>query len=428
MKRLLLVSYFFSPEPSAGSLRAGALARWLPEHGWEIDLVTRTPPDRKPNGRAVVVPHRPWIDRLRMEFGVRPDLWFDAPPPEIAPGPPKNPAARAYGLVRRTLVQASTWPDRAWDWYPRARRALGQSLRERPPDAILTTSPPDAAHFLGAWAQRVTGAPWIADLRDGWADTHLMDRAGWRRRLDARTEREVLTRASLVTTVSETIAEPLARRHGASRVRLVRNGFDPELFPEAASPDRGSLTMLYTGAINPVRNDLAMFLDGAARFLEAEPASSLRLRIVGESSPRVRALVERAGLAARVSLEPRVPHREAVAAMRRAPALLFLPWQDAKNEGIYSAKVFEYVGARRPILAVGAIPGVSGGLVERAGSGRIARTPAEVAARLGELHAANASGRDPWVPDEREVRKHSHREMVATFARELDSLVVRFGA
>lgn len=428
MRRLLLVSYFFPPEPSSGSRRPGALARYLPDRGWEVDVVVRRPDARTTNGRLVVVPYRPLIERLREDLRIRPDLWFRAPPQETwSPGvvePPRSFAGRSYHFFRRTALMAALWPDRTIGWHFSAIRGLRDHLRERPPDAVISTSPPETAHFIGRWISRTTGAIWVADLRDPWASSHLADRPRWRRVLDARAERAVLREADTLVTVSGPIAEETRDRLGR-RVEVIRNGYDPDVFPGAEAPDRTRFTLLYAGAVTTGRHDLGSLAAGLRRFLESrsDARSSFELRFLGEEAPAVRGAF--AGLEAAVRFEGRSPHADAAAAMRRSAANLFLLWQDSGAPGVYSGKLFEYLGARRPVLAVGAIAGVAGALLEETGAGRIARDAGEVASRLAELYDAHRAGRDAWSPAEEKVLEHSHEHMVARFARVLDEALER---
>lgn len=433
--RLLLVSYFFPPEPHAGSLRVGALSKYLPEHGWTVDLVTRVEPDPAPNGRVVVVPHKAWIERLRGDLGIRPDKWFRAPPPETwTPGsvePPRHLSGRMYGVFRRTILQAATWPDRTIGWAGRVRRPLRAMLEEDAPDAILSTSPPETTHFLARWAHRRTGAPWIADLRDPWSETELMAHAAWRRALDRRTERRILAHTRGLVTVSEPIAESLRALHPGREVHAILNGFDPEKFPGPAEPDRSAFTLTYAGGLTLGKHDVFTFLDGARRFLDDCAAAGvdpgLRIRFVGAASPELRGHIARAGLEKVTTCSTRVPHADAVAAMRTSPVNVFFPWQDPERPGVYSGKLFEYLGARRPILAVGAFKGVAGTLVEQSGLGRVAADAAETASLLRVLWNAHRAGADPWSPDETVVTRHSHRAMVARFAELLDAATAERG-
>ena len=54
MKRVLLVAYYFPPQPKAGSLRASYLSTHLREFGWEPTVLTTTFPGQDlANGRAI---------------------------------------------------------------------------------------------------------------------------------------------------------------------------------------------------------------------------------------------------------------------------------------------------------------------------------------------------------------------------------------
>ncbi len=57
-------------------------------------------------------------------------------------------------------------PDARVGWVRHAVRA-GKVLSESPGfDAIVSTGPPHSAHLIGQKLARLTGKPWIADLRD----------------------------------------------------------------------------------------------------------------------------------------------------------------------------------------------------------------------------------------------------------------------
>lgn len=410
-RRLLLIAYFYPPEPSSGARRPAAIAKHLAEHGWEVDVVCRRPDAPTPTGALIAVPFRPWTERVRGRAGGASATVSGVP------------AVSAHPALRSTALAFATYPDRAFGWLRPVTGVLRDHLRVRPPDAILSTSPPETAHLLAKWAKQRARCPWIADLRDPWSDTHLSDHPRWRQALDRWTERHVLAPADALVTVSEPIASSLRKIHGDERVVAIRNGYDPDEFPATPVPvDRRRLAFTYAGGLYP-QNDLGMFLEGSRAFLDQTPGASVTLRILGEIPAALAAQIDRHGLRASTTIEPRRPHADAVAAMRESPVLLFLPWQDAAHPGVYSGKLFEYLGARRPILSVGAEPGVAGALVESTGAGRSAGTVADVVARLREIDAAFRAGRDPWAAPEERIVEHSHLAMVAAFARELDRLV-----
>src|SRR5687768_2309523 len=114
-------------------------------------------------------------------------------------------------------------------WAPFAVRAAFSLHRARPFDAVITTSPPESAHFIG-WALAAKGCAWVADLRDGWMFEPVRPSfpTALQRRIDAWLERRVLQAADIVTCVSRPVVEDLRDRLDVNAV-LTPNGFDPDL-------------------------------------------------------------------------------------------------------------------------------------------------------------------------------------------------------
>jgi glycosyltransferase involved in cell wall biosynthesis len=76
-------------------------------------------------------------------------------------------------------------------------------------------------------------------------------------------------------------------------------------------------------------------------------------RFVGDFPTADREWAERLGLADRLELVPYLPHGEALALQRDSEALLLIvPDAGGRGRGVLSAKIFEYLAAERPILAV----------------------------------------------------------------------------
>src|SRR5713101_9776053 len=67
--------------------------------------------------------------------------------------------ARLFG--RRLLV-----PDENVSWNLTAIPAATRIVKQEEIDVVITTSPPNSIHLVGAAVKRLTGARWVADLRD----------------------------------------------------------------------------------------------------------------------------------------------------------------------------------------------------------------------------------------------------------------------
>ena len=83
------------------------------------------------------------------------------------------------------------------------------------------------------------------------------------------------------------------------------------------------------------------------------------LRFFGRDLGWLGELSRRAAVSRWVHLSPTIPYAECLAEMCRADALLLLLWNDPAEPGVFTRKLFDHLGARRPILAVGRQPNVA---------------------------------------------------------------------
>lgn len=362
MRRVLFVAYDFPPIATAAAQRARRLAQHLPSHGWHPVVVTPRagaswaydpstesdlPPGLEVHRTASVEPSRL---RLRRPRAGAPD----GRRPRMAP------VLREWALV----------PDPQVGWAPFAARA--GLTAGRGAEVVLTTSPPASTHLVGCIITRLTRQPWVADLQDPWS---LPAFQGWRGRfrprLEARLERAVLSRADRVVATTDWLAEHAAVRGAGDRVRVVANGFEPGEYPHAALPD-GAFTIVHTGSFYGPRSPEPL-LAAVATAVSAEPRlrSALRVCLLGsqdaENEARLEGAALRYGLGGILERAGQVPRRQALTAMRAASILALVTDGAEGGRGLVPLKVYEYLGAGRPVLALCPPEGETGRLVRAAG-------------------------------------------------------------
>jgi hypothetical protein len=252
-------------------------------------------------------------------------------------------------------------------------------VRAHRPRAIWSTFPIPTAHLIGHALHRLTGIPWVADFRDPMVQQgDPADPALWK--AYERVERLTLSHAQLnVFTTEGTLALYQARYPQVAREQMavVENGYDEEVFTSLTDShaERGSkLVLLHSGAIYPLERDPSR-LFAALRRLRDEGVLSpgsflLRLRATGHDaaigqtirSERVGDLVE---------LAPPLPYRDAILEMMHAAGLVVLQADEVQTQ--IPAKVYEYLRAGRPILALTDPGSDTGQLMRRAGVSHIAR-------------------------------------------------------
>ena len=237
-------------------------------------------------------------------------------------------------------------------------------------DVVLTTSPPPSLHLLGAAVKRTTGAAWVADLRDPL--TSHPHRRGYESRLARLKEkttggvgRLVASQADAIVAVSDAIAEEMRALEPKGKVVTIANGCDFDDFAglEYHSSDR--LRITHAGHFHGKR-DPKPFL----RALADSGLDDVVVRFAGDFRAADREYAESLGLGDRIELLGDVSRRRSLELQRDSEVLLLLiPESGGRGKGVLTGKIFEYLAAERPILAVVPPDGAAAELVRDTGAG-----------------------------------------------------------
>jgi glycosyltransferase involved in cell wall biosynthesis len=423
-KRLLLVAYYFPPQQSSASVRLGGLARYLPEFGWEPVVLTPglpTPPD--PRFCVIQTPYPGDVSaRIKRRLGLDPvkPLRRKAADPLASGG-----GGRLSGRLVRVAQSVAAYPDEERAWRSAAVKAGARALRDHECAAILSSSGPVTAHLIARDLKAGTNLPWVADLRDLWTQNHYYQFGTLRRMAERRLERRVLSEADCLVTVSAPLAKKLSLMHPHTRTLSIPSGFDPDEVSTHAATDR-EFSIVYTGQLYEGRQDPSPLFRALQGLIDdgAIDASQVRVRFLGDCPRWLRNAVEQHGLGASVDFHGIVPRDEALCRQRSAQLLLLLNWDDPREAGVYTGKVFEYLAARRPILAIGGPKGVVSELLDETGAGHHITELEELKAVLVAWYGDYVSAgevRYGGIPNE--LDKHTQRVMAARYAQALEEAV-----
>jgi glycosyltransferase involved in cell wall biosynthesis len=252
-------------------------------------------------------------------------------------------------------------------------------VREREIDVVLSTSPPNSVHLIASAIARRTGIPHVADFRDSWlANPHRRyERRSVRlkRAAESRIAQRALRRVAAVSAVTPSIAEEAAAlAPPGTTVRVVANGCDFDEFEGLAYARRTSMRIVHAGSFFGQRSPRP-FLAAFAALLRVRPELRGRVQaaFLGELRPADREWALGLGLGEALALEGFRPHAEALAAMRAADVLLLLvPRAGGRGLSVVSGKVYEYLAAERPIVALVPPEGDAATLLRDTGSAWIA--------------------------------------------------------
>ncbi|HZG36365.1 MAG TPA: glycosyltransferase family 4 protein [Gaiellaceae bacterium] len=409
--KLLLVSLYFPPAGGGGVQRPLKFAQYLPALGIETHVLAPDDPKWIHEDAELRVPTQAWVHRARY-VGPR----------------GRKPAEELHGKqgVSRALVQAKLVsrrllvPDENVSWNVTAIPAAVRIAREHEVDVVLTTSPPNSIHLVGAAVKRATGAKWVADLRDSLV-AHPHRRAESvavraKEKVDEGVARLVARSADAITCVSETIADEARRFDPRGRVVTISNGCDFDDFAGLAYTPGRRLRLTHTGSFFGKR-DPRPFLTAVA-----QSGLDVEVRFLGDFRSSDREWGEALGLGDRLTLIPYAPRQRALELQRDSDALLLLiPDADGRGKGVLSGKVFEYLAAERPILAAVPPDGAAADLIRETGAGIVA-PPDDVEAlqaALRELHGRFSDGGLPAVEYPPEMRHRLSRRARAEELAEL---------
>jgi len=388
--RILWVTFDFPPRMSSGAYRPIKVYKYLDPAVCQIDFVTHGE-SRRFAGATLdesllrEVPRPPRVFRVLTPIphdvlpalakrlrGRRPAGSRVSAPPNNATGTSETAAhggdPSKGGLYRRFAMSAY-FPDHLMLWgFLAALRCAWLQLRYGY-DVIYTTSFPESAHLSGRLL-RWLGVPWVVDYRYG-GPLWIKSVVGFRKTAarDARDlafQRNVLRHADCVVTQSEPIRADLARAFGldAGAMHVVPSAFDEADFdgaearPVPFAKAHGQVHVLHVGVMEGVGSqDLQRLVDALNRLDAGVAARGHRLVVHAVGSD----LFDGAGNPFGMRFEYRhhgtVVHHDLPRYLLAADAFLLSTITAAAGNdairGFIPSKLWEYLGARRPVLMVG---------------------------------------------------------------------------
>jgi glycosyltransferase involved in cell wall biosynthesis len=441
---VLILAYHFPPSIAVGGIRPAKFAKYLPDFGWEPHVLTL------PVGVLPAVdPHRlVGLDGLPIHrtapLPMPLDMYLalkrrfaraavpDTPAGPVAAAPfRRRRLAAARAVAARIFSTFCETPDREAGWVgPAVARGRRLVRRERI-DVVLATAPPPSVAVAGSLLSALTGRPLITDLRDP-LQLHAEKLPALRTWLsdavERRLERRILYGSARILTTTTALRDALLGAHPdltPQAIQTIHNGYDAEDFaalPDEPEPPR-RFTVSYLGTFyvgrspqlllralgglvregSLARRDLDVVFCGDVAFAEGLPVADL---------------IHAAGLDGCVTVKGHVSHRESLTQMRRSAVLVHL----APCEPLQiSAKTFEYLGARRPILSLGR--GAGADLVRRSGAGVVVDPDDLAGAKraLLALYAGWKAGR-AWRP-RIDPAIYERRALTAELAALLDAVL-----
>lgn len=376
MRRVLIITYYWPPAGSSGVQRWLKFVKYLREYGWEPVVYTAKNPEVAavdeslkadiPEGIVVICRNVPephgFYKFITGNRGKKIGMGFTS----------ENSKS---GIVNRLAiwVRGNLFiPDSRMFWISPSARYLTKYLKKYPVDLIITSGPPHSLHLIGLKLKKRMNIPWITDFRDPWTgiyfykDLKLTWLADW---INHKLERKVLKKSDLKVVVSKSMADAF-KRLGFEKTEIVSNGFDHNDYKVNAKIDDNVFSLVHVGTIPPNSNS-NNFWSALSRLARDnyEFNQKLKIQFIGDIDSSVVKSLKDNNLFEKSEMIGYKPHSEIPFFQKSAQVLLVLA--PATSKEVLTGKIFEYLAANRPIIAIGPVGGDLDNLLTETGAGML---------------------------------------------------------
>ena len=373
-KKVLIIAYYFPPMGMGGVQRVAKFVKYLPQFGWQpvvltvkdveylsydSSLMEEIPGDVKIHTTGS-------MDPLRILFLIK--KLFKRK---------KRGKSGSYAEGKSKLLSWFLFPDNKIGWFPWAL-AKGYFLcKKEKIDMIFSTSPPITSHVTGYLLSLLTGIKWVSDYRDLWSGGYQYEYPltfihCW---LKNRLHKTLLKNADGVTAVNHVLLQKLEEKETiAGKSEAIFSGFDREDFKSPPKVRSDLFKIVYMGTFSPDHSPRPFLAALSDLFKEnLIPRNKIKLVHIGLSAG-----IDMDNLLTEYDLEDIVekkgylPHKEAVKFLNQVDLFLLSITPRKQGELIVTGKVFEYIAAQKPILAVVPPKGAAAQIIKEFKAGKIA--------------------------------------------------------
>lgn len=378
MKKVLIITYYWPPSGGAGVQRWLKFSKYLPEFGYFPIILTV---DDKTASYAQ--------QDLTLQMEVSPDLpvyrtkTFEpynlyrklSNKKEIPYGGFSNQQKTTLFDKLSRFIRGNLFvPDPRKGWNRFAIRKALELIKSESISTIITTGPPHSTHLIGIRLKKIAGIRWIADFRDPWTDIYYykeLYHSGLATRYDSCLEKKVLLASDKIITVSEDVKRLLSKKAEglAEKITVIPNGYDETDFKKIEPEKNQFFTIAYIGTV-AMSYRIDRFVEAVYR-LPDKVKEKIKVRFVGNVPEEILNQFVLKNLGSNIEVLGYIPHEQAVRQMKGASLLLLAIPESQNNKGIVTGKFFEYLAARRPILAIGPQEGDVDQMIRDCRAGRL---------------------------------------------------------
>ena len=421
MKKVLIITYYWPPAGGPGVQRWLKFVKYLRD--FDVEPIVYIPEN----------PHYP-IEDSSLIKEIPKDLTIYSQPLFEPYGAAKFLSSKKTKRISSGIIQTKNqsfiekmmlWvrgnffiPDARKFWIKPSVKFLTDVIKNDNIDTVITTGPPHSVHLIGLQLKTNLKITWFTDFRDPWTSI------GYHKKLKLTTssqkkhkimESAVLNEADHVITTSKTTKKEF-QEITSKPISVITNGYDSGYATEV-DLDK-SFTISHIGSLLTGRNPKNLWKTLSR--IAAENAvfrADLQLEFMGVVSQDVMDSLYRYELGPYIKIKGYGSHAEAQRKQRQSQLLLLVEIDSEETKGILPGKLFEYMAAKRPILALGPKDWEAGQIISQTNSGKTFDYNSDLDLRDTILEWYDAYKKNNLKSNSVDIKKYSRKSLTEDLAK-----------
>lgn len=428
MKRVLIISYYWPPAGGGGVQRWLKMTKYLPEFGWTPIIYTPSNGESPVEDQSLLKEVHPQVEVIQSPiwepYGFYKKFTGKKKSEKVYSGF-INDKKESFTQKLSVFIRGNFFiPDARKFWIKPGAKFLSDYLSKNKVDAIISTGPPHTTHLIANAVAQKNDIPWIADFRDPWTNIDFYDQlrlTSWADKKHRRLEQLVLKNATKIITVSQHWSEDF-KKLSNREVEVIRNGFDHADFGQNTHQLDKKFSICHIGSMNKDRNPDTLWKVLARKTKDQTFADKLVIKLIGQVDHSILQSIEQHGLTPYLQNIAFMPHSDAITELEKSQVLL-LPINDTPNSlGVVPGKIYEYLGARRPVIGIGPLQGDSAAILADSGAGKMFDYSDETSMTTYVDDLFNQYLTGNLSVAEGEIMKYSRKNMAKKYSELLEDL------
>lgn len=427
MKKVLLIAFYFNQTNEIASKRLRALAKYLPQYGWEPIVIVPDLGNLNMEGINCNVVQTPYIDMMDKWMGKnKSNLSEESEKQETIIKDSTSVNNQVLSKIVSIAGEIFAYPDGMKYWYKPTMEAASKIIEEENIDAIITSSWPVTSHKIGKDLKIKYQIPWIADLRDLWNMNPYISHTHIRTYFEKRLEIKTFEQANVLTTTTPLAAETLSKLHPNNIIVPILSGFDPDDFKKlniTKTVTNDKLNLTYAGSLYQGKRDPTILFKALKELIDEGliDSNKIKLNFYGETG-NLKELKTKYELNDIVNIGGFLPHDDVLMKQANSDVLLLISWNNPKEKMFIPGKVYEYLALKRPVLSIGYQEGSLKNLIEDTKMGaHVSNLKDTKNALLNFYNEFISNGQVEFKANEK-VNVYSMIQTAANFGKLLDNL------